>query len=680
MELIKDLFLTKGPKATVLVDENEHIYRARPAVDGLIHSPMVPKLNKDQYTLKDLWLKVTETNKNKKIFGHRPLIKTHTREKKVDDTTKKWTLYELGDYEWWTYEQAKIYSLKTAVTLQKYGILPGDKVLFFSKTSAEWMTTAQACFQLGAAISTGYDSMPADVIASIIEQTEPKAMFTDVTLLKVVNKALQSLDKNLQPKLVLYTGNDDESPKDLDTFKKEKPKDVTLIHMRDIYQNKNNGNGDDDQDIELVESNSKLKPSDLALIMFTSGSTGTPKGVELTHENIIAAIGGAHHLIIEWLLKDNHVYIGYLPLAHVLEFVVELVMISLAIPIGYANARTLMDDSVCGANGQGKGKGDLRSLQPSIMAGVPAVWERIKSGVQKELDKQNVIIRTLFYTAIETKWRLLNYFGKENYITDFMDRTIFAPLRKVTGGKLKYGLSGGAPISYDSQKFISSALCFMVQGYGLTECCGLASLTYPALGPVISSIGPPSPSIEFKLVDVEDTDYKAVNGIGELWLRGPSLMKGYYNRPDLTKEAITPDGWFKTGDIATFCDDGTLKITDRAKNLVKLSQGEYIALENLESKYRDARSIKNICLVAHSDRNYIIAIVEPDNDDSDKKPILSELQEIGKKNNLNRVEIVKDIIVTRNVDWMKEFATSSGKIKRRDVEKAYKEDIEKIYT
>lgn len=144
-----------------------------------------------------------------------------------------------------------------------------------------------------------------------------------------MNKALQSLDKNLQPKLVLYTGNDDESPKELDTFKKEKPKDVTLIHMRDVYQNKNNGNGDDDQDIELVESNSKLKPSDLALIMFTSGSTGTPKGVELTHENIIAAIGGAHHLIIDWLLKDSHVYIGYLPLAHVLEFVVELVMVSL---------------------------------------------------------------------------------------------------------------------------------------------------------------------------------------------------------------------------------------------------------------------------------------------------------------------------------------------------------------
>lgn len=125
-----------------------------------------------------------------------------------------------------------------------------------------------------------------------------------------------------------------------------------------------------------------------------------------------------------------------------------------------------MDDSVCGPNGEGKGVGDLRCLQPTILTGVPAVWEKIKSGVQKELDKQNVIVKKLFYTAIEIKWRLLNYFGKENAVTRFMDNTVFAPLRKVTGGNLKFGLSGGAPISYDSQKFVTSALCFMVQGYG----------------------------------------------------------------------------------------------------------------------------------------------------------------------------------------------------------------------
>lgn len=141
----------------------------------------------------------------------------------------------------------------------------------------------------------------------------------------MVNKALKLLDKNLQPKLVLYNGKEEEAHEDFETFKNEKPKDVALFHIQDIYQNNDNN----DDDIQLIETSSKLKPSDLALIMFTSGSTGTPKGVELTHENIIAAIGGAHHLIIDWLLKDDHLYIGYLPLAHVLEFVVELVMISL---------------------------------------------------------------------------------------------------------------------------------------------------------------------------------------------------------------------------------------------------------------------------------------------------------------------------------------------------------------
>lgn len=214
----------------------------------------------------------------------------------------------------------------------------------------------------------------------------------------------------------------------------------------------------------------------------------------------------------------------------------------------------------------------------------------------------------------------------------------------------------------------------------LTECCGLASLTYPALGPRTDTIGPPSPSIEFKLHDVPDTDYKAENGTGELWLRGPSLMQGYYNRPDLTKEAITSDGWFRTGDVATLTEDGTVQILDRIKSLAKLSQGEYIALENLESRYRDCRSIKNICLIAHSDMNYIIGVVEPESDGVDKNKLLKELQDTARKTDMNRAETLKDIIVTKDTDWMTAFGTTSGKIKRGEVEKAYKDDIKKMYS
>ncbi|ORZ15193.1 hypothetical protein BCR42DRAFT_416590 [Absidia repens] len=685
MELISDLYLKKGPKATVEVDSSEHIYRARPAENGLVSKPVVPELDKNQLTLKHLWLKTTEKNADKCIFGYRTLIKTHTQEKPAhgDQQAKKWTTYELDDYKWWTFKQARQFSLNTAVVLRNHGIKPGDRVFFFAKTSAEWMITSMACFQLGIAISTGYDTMPADAIASIIEQTEPKAIFTETALMKTVNKAYGLLKNKTQPPLVLYIGKEEEAPEDLAKFKKDKPDEVTIIHIQDIYHNKNGtASSSNDDDTDDILNGKSPAPSDLALIMFTSGSTGPPKGVELTHENILAAIGGAQQLIMDWFLQDDHLYIGFLPLSHILEYVVELVMISMTVPIGYATARTLMNDSVCGPNGKGKGKGDLQCLQPTVMAGVPAVWERIKGGIEKELDKQNFVMRSVFYGAVEAKWQLLNYFGKENTITKVFDKTIFAPVQKVTGGNLIYGLCGGAPVSLETSKFLASTLCHMVQGYGLTECCGLASLTYPALGPVVSSIGPPSPSIEFKLHDVADTDYKAENGTGELWLRGPSLMKGYYNRPDLTKEAITQDGWFRTGDVAKMNDDdGTIQIVDRAKNLAKLSHGEYIALESLESKYRDCRSIKNICLVAQSDKSYIIGIVEPtdDADANNKDKILKELQTTARKAEMNRPETIKDLIVTRDVDWMKEFATSSGKIKRKEVEKAYKDDIKKVY-
>ncbi|KAI8078701.1 uncharacterized protein BX664DRAFT_342508 [Halteromyces radiatus] len=667
MELVKNLYLQPVGRATTLVNEDEHIYRAQPAINGLVSQPIVPELPKNQLTLKHFWLKTVEKNADKCIFGYRPLIKIHTHEKQEENRTKKWSTYELDDYKWWTYKHAKQYSLSVATVLKKHGIKSGDCVFFFAKTSAEWMITSMACFQLGITISTGYDSMPADAIASIIDQTEPKAIFTETMLMEVVNKAYGLLTNKKQPSLVLYIGRDDDAPEALAKFKQDKPDDVTMQHIQDICHSNN-----DQQDEESP------KPSDLALIMFTSGSTGTPKGVELTHENILAAIGGGQHLIMEWLLKDKHTYIGYLPLAHVLEFLVELVMISLAIPIGYGGVRTLMDDNVCGPNGQGKGIGDLRCLQPTILAGVPAIWEKIKAGIEKELDKQHFLIRSAFYGAVEAKWRLLCYFGKENSITRIFDKTIFAPINKVTGGKLIYGLSGGAPISYETHKFIASTLCFMVQGYGLTECCGLASLTYPALGPMMDSIGPPSPSIEFKLVDVPDTDYKAENGIGELWLRGPSLMRGYYKRPDLTKQAITSEGWFRTGDVATLNkEDGTIRITDRAKNLVKLSHGEYIALESLESKYRDCRAIKNICLIAHSHKSYIIAVVEPEQD-QDATVLLKQLQDTARSAGMNKAETVQKVIPS-HVDWIHHFMTTSGKIKRLDIEKEYKDQIDKLY-
>ncbi|KAI9489468.1 hypothetical protein BDB00DRAFT_613968 [Zychaea mexicana] len=581
-------------------------------------------------------------------------------------------MYELEDYRWKTYGEAKESTDRLAEWLDQQGLKAGDRMLIYAKTRPEWIQMALACCSAGIVISTAYDSMPPEAVAHIMQETQPKAVLTEISLMGTLNKAKEKVPGKHEPSYFIYAGEEFEGADQLKTFKTQN-KNVKISHWNDII------NGDDIKQQKKKHQQTIPKPDDIAMIMYTSGTTGAPKGIELTHGNVVAAMGAAEHLVMDILNHGQHCYIGFLPLAHVLEFIIEFIAISTGIPIGYATPRTLMSDSVCGKDGQGKGKGDLETLAPTIMAGVPAIWEKIRNGVLTELEKQHWTLRKAFEAAVELKWQMLCFFGQENMLTRAFDATLFAPVRAKLGGRLMYGISGGAPLSLNTHKFVASTLCFLLQGYGLTECTGLAAITVPALGMITGSIGPPSPSIEFKLVDVPETDYKAEHGIGELLVRGPSLMHGYFQRPDLNKEAFDKDGWFKTGDVARLREDGSFAITDRAKNLVKLAHGEYIALESLESTYRNNNSIKNICIQADSDKDYIIAVVEPTDKNADKESLLKELQDTARKADCNRAEIIKDILITKDVEWSEKYLSNSGKLKRKDIEKDYKDDIEEIY-
>lgn len=198
---------------------------------------------------------------------------------------------------------------------------------------------------------------------------------------------------------------------------------------------------------------------DLCCIMYTSGSTGNPKGVMLTHTNMVSSIAGAEICYGSLFRGSDEVYLGYLPLAHVLEFMVENYCVYKGIRIGYGSPRTLTDASVRNC------KGDIAELRPTLMAGVPAVWEAIRKGIMAKLEQASATQRYIFNLAFELKKLLVRY----GLPSGFIDKTIFAKIAASTGGRLKVAVSGGAPVASETQEFLTCVLCPVIQGYCSTR-------------------------------------------------------------------------------------------------------------------------------------------------------------------------------------------------------------------
>lgn len=241
--------------------------------------------------------------------------------------------------------------------------------------------------------------------------------------------------------------------------------------------------------------------------------------------------------------------------------------------MGYGNPKTLSDVSMRNC------AGDIREFKPTILVGVPAVWENVKKGVMGKVSAGNVIVRNMFWGAMAAK-SLMMTTGAPG--AGVLDSVVFKKVKEATGGRLRICMNGGGPVAKDTQRFISLAITPMISGYGLTETAAMGALTDPAAW-TDEALGEIPGSVEIKLVDFADAGYFAKNNPpqGEVWIRGDAVTSGYLDLEKETKESFTDDGWFKTGDIGEFDHKGQLKIIDRKKNLVKMAHGEYIALEKV---------------------------------------------------------------------------------------------------
>jgi long-chain acyl-CoA synthetase len=402
--------------------------------------------------------------------------------------------------------------------------------------------------------------------------------------------------------------------------------------------------------------------------------------------------------IVGQYFGPGDVVLGYLPAAHIFEFMFENASFFWGSAVGFGNAKTLSDVSTRNC------KGDIRELRPTILIGVPAIWEGIRKGVVAKINEASPLLRSVFWAAYNTKSWLVDHNLSQLVFFD----SIFNKVRDATGGRLRIICNGAGPISHSTQRFLSLTIQPMLSGYGLTEATAMGALTSPMRWNDQGGGDIPA-SVEIKLVDFPEANYftSPTEGDtklpqGEIWVRGHSIAKGYYNDPEETERGFI-DGWFRTGDIGEFTATGHLRVIDRMKNLVKTMNGEYIALEKLESNYRTAPFVFSICVYASNDQSRPVAVIVPAEpalvelakannipipanladlrDDPKLNAIaLNEIIAFGKKGGLSGIEIIVGLVIVHD-EWTPQtgFLTSAMKLKRRVIVEHYKKEIDQAY-
>ena len=437
-------------------------------------------------------------------------------------------------------------------------------------------------------IVTAYDSLGEEGLRHSLKQTGSKAIFLDPNLIPTL---LKVLDNAPSIKAVIHNDNAELKAADLEKLKaaREGMKILSFEELQKLGE---------DNPVDPTPPSAE----DLACIMYTSGSTGPPKGVLIKHKGVVGAMAGVQSVVAPYI-SPSDALLTYLPQAHIVEFMFENVCLFWGGTMGYGNPKTLSDTSVRNC------KGDIREFKPTVLIGVPAVWESIKKGIITKVNSGSIVVRNMFWGAMALKQTLL---GMGIPGAGVLDAVVFKKLKDATGGRLRIAFNGGGPIAPDTIKFISYAITPMISGYGLTETCGMGCLQDPMHWDP-NALGDIPGSVEVKLVDFPDAGYYSTNTPpqGEIWIRGAAVTDGYWDNDKETKEAITEDKWFKTGDIGEFNSNGHLRIIDRKKNLVKTLNGEYIAVEKLESSYRAAPVVGNIMVYAREDKAKPIAIVVP---------------------------------------------------------------------
>jgi long-chain acyl-CoA synthetase len=654
-----------------------------PILQGTEEEPVIPNMMK----------RAAEKFQNEPCMG--------TRDIEVCTIEGKKQFWRKGDIKYKTYQQ--VFSDVEKIAKSLIG-LPGVKELresnkcvaaILAETSAEWQMSAQASFKLGIPITTVYTTLGHEAMCHGLNETESAILFLDWAQYHALKTPV--LSKCPHIKHIVLIGECWVAKETVGGESKAFPigggqgfLDLAVANAAVTTLPALIKNGEGDSNTSLAQY--LPKPNDLAFIMYTSGSTGLPKGVMLTQANFVA-------LIASTLFQDTltptigDVYIAYLPLAHILELMVETVCLVQGAAIGYSHARSLTASSPYIKPGDLK-SADLTEIRPTVMVAVPAVLEVIKNGLMAKLASMPGLSGGLARSAVAKAASLpsseccccncLISLGLKNKV-----------LLKVKKGlgveRVRIIASGGAPLAAQTQEFIRGVIAPVAQGYGATETTGcttvqecLASGGRPA-DTSSGGVGAIVPAATVKLRSVPDMGYSVTDDPprGEILVGGNTVAMGYFKMEEKTAEdfPMHSDGqrWFHTGDIGELSETGVLKIIDRKKDLIKLSGGEYVSLGKVENALKQVKGIGAVCVFAQSDKDYCVAIVsEPErgwNSVGGKpeeaqllKDIDSKLKELGHP----RFEIPTKVKLDDTV-WTPEsgLVTASMKLQRNPLREYY---------
>ncbi|KAG5526555.1 hypothetical protein RHGRI_032735 [Rhododendron griersonianum] len=546
-----------------------------------------------------------------------------------------------GPYVWITYGEAYDSALSIGSAIRSRGVNPGDRCGIYGSNCPEWIISMEACNSHAITYVPLYDTLGPNAVEFIINHAEVSIAFIQENKIPAVLTCLPKCSSYL--KTIVSFG-------EISGIQKKEAEDlgVSCFSWKEFALL-----GRLDHELPSKQR------TDICTIMYTSGTTGEPKGVILTNEAIMAEVLSTDQILLETdkVCTADDSYFSFLPLAHVYDQIIETYCISRGSSIGFwqGDVRYLMEDIV--------------ELKPTFFSGVPRIYDRIYTGVMGKISSGGALKKALFQYAYNYKLGNLEKGLKQDEAAPLLDKLVFNKIKQGLGGQIRLMLSGAAPLSRHVEEFLRVSFG-LSQGYGLTESCGGCFTSIANVFSMVGTVGVPMTTIEARLESVPELGYDALASVPR-------------------------------GDIGEWQPNGAMKIIDRKKNIFKLSQGEYIAVENLENTYSRCPLVTSIWVYGNSFESFPVAVVAPDrkalvewaannNQTGDfkqlcenlkaRKYILDELNSTGQKNKLRGFEMLRAVHLEPNpFDIERDLVTPTFKLKRPQLLKYYKDCIDELY-